>query len=33
VWERAHPPKEIDPKEFDYAVEDSVLAELKGHGS
>ncbi len=26
AWERANPPKEIDPKEFDYAVEDAFLA-------
>jgi nucleoside-diphosphate-sugar epimerase len=25
AWERANPPKEIDPKEFDYAVEDAFL--------
>jgi nucleoside-diphosphate-sugar epimerase len=24
-WERANPPKEIDPKEFDYPMEDSFL--------
>ncbi len=27
AWERAHPPEEIDPKQFDYAAEDAVLAE------
>jgi len=27
-WERAHPPAEIDPKDFDYAAEDAILAEL-----
>ena len=27
-WERAHPPAEIDPKNFDYAAEDAILAEL-----
>jgi len=26
AWERANPPKEIDPKEFDYAGEDAFLA-------
>jgi len=26
AWERSNPPKEIDPKEFDYAVEDAFLA-------
>ena len=25
-WEREHPPTEIDPKQFDYAAEDEVLA-------
>jgi nucleoside-diphosphate-sugar epimerase len=25
AWERANPPKEIDPKEFDYALEDTFL--------
>lgn len=25
AWERANPPKEIDPKEFDYAAEDAFL--------
>jgi len=29
LWERAHPPREIDPKLFDYAKEDRILAELK----
>lgn len=27
-WERAHPPETIDPGEFDYAREDSLLAAL-----
>jgi nucleoside-diphosphate-sugar epimerase len=27
AWERAHPPEEIDPGQFDYATEDTVLAE------
>jgi nucleoside-diphosphate-sugar epimerase len=27
-WERANPPAEIDPKDFDYAAEDAILAEL-----
>jgi nucleoside-diphosphate-sugar epimerase len=27
AWERANPPAEIDPKMFDYAAEDAVLAE------
>ena len=25
AWERINPPKEIDPKEFDYVVEDTFL--------
>ncbi|HEX9134849.1 MAG TPA: NAD-dependent epimerase/dehydratase family protein [Ktedonobacteraceae bacterium] len=25
AWERANPPKEIDPKEYDYAVEDAFV--------
>lgn len=28
AWERANPPSEIDPKSFDYAAEDAVLASL-----
>jgi nucleoside-diphosphate-sugar epimerase len=27
-WERAYPPKEIDPKQFDYMAEDTVLAQF-----
>ncbi len=27
AWERANPPQEIDPKEFDYTVEDALLHE------
>lgn len=30
AWELANPPKEIDPKYFDYADEDALLAELGG---
>jgi nucleoside-diphosphate-sugar epimerase len=26
AWERSHPPKKIDPKLFDYAAEDALLA-------
>jgi nucleoside-diphosphate-sugar epimerase len=26
AWERAHPPAQIDPREFDYGMEDAVLA-------
>lgn len=29
AWERDNPPEELDPKEFDYATEDLVLANLK----
>lgn len=29
AWQRAHPPKEIDPSEFDYAAEDAILAGLE----
>lgn len=28
-WERAHPPSEINPAQFDYAAEDAILAGLK----
>lgn len=28
AWERANPPQKIDPKQFDYETEDSILAEL-----
>lgn len=27
AWERANPPEKIDPKQFDYALEDTILAE------
>jgi hypothetical protein len=27
-WQRANPPEKYDPKEFDYATEDTILAEL-----
>lgn len=27
-WERAHPPQKIDPKDYDYQKEDSLLADL-----
>jgi hypothetical protein len=26
MWERAHPPGQIDPEDVDYAAEDRVLA-------
>jgi len=29
-WERANPPAQIDPKQFDYEAEDKVLDELSG---
>ncbi|MBM2850793.1 MAG: NAD-dependent epimerase/dehydratase [Anaerolineales bacterium] len=32
AWQRAHPPEEIDPAEFDYSAEDAILAEM-GWGS
>ena len=28
-WERANPPAEIDPKQFDYAAEDAALEQLR----
>ena len=28
-WQRSNPPEKYDPKEFDYATEDAVLAELE----
>ncbi len=28
AWERAHPPQEVDPEQFDYATEDAVLKEM-----
>jgi nucleoside-diphosphate-sugar epimerase len=28
-WERANPPEEIDPQQFDYAAEDAVLESIK----
>ncbi len=32
AWERANPPEQINPKLFDYAAEDRVLAEMKNEG-
>lgn len=32
AWERAHPPDQVDPAQFDYAAEDAVLAELGWNG-
>lgn len=29
AWERANPPTEIDPKQFDYAAEDAAIERLK----
>jgi nucleoside-diphosphate-sugar epimerase len=29
AWEHEHPPEEYDPGAFDYAAEDSIIAELK----
>ncbi|MDP9371831.1 MAG: NAD-dependent epimerase/dehydratase family protein [Chloroflexota bacterium] len=31
AWERAHPPGDVDPGKFDYAAEDTALAELGQH--
>jgi len=28
-WERANPPAQVDPKQFDYAAEDAALAQLR----
>ncbi|HEY0069710.1 MAG TPA: NAD-dependent epimerase/dehydratase family protein [Chloroflexia bacterium] len=28
-WERANPPEELDPSQFDYAAEDAILAEIE----
>jgi hypothetical protein len=28
AWERANPPQQVDPKQFDYAAEDAALAEM-----
>jgi nucleoside-diphosphate-sugar epimerase len=30
AWERANPPAEIDPRQFDYAAEDRVIEKLAG---
>jgi nucleoside-diphosphate-sugar epimerase len=32
-WHRKHPPKEVDPKQFDYGAEDAVLAGLRDAGT
>ncbi len=29
AWERANPPAEIDPQQFDYAAEDAAIERLK----
>ncbi len=29
AWERAHPPAEVDPAQFDYAAEDEILARVR----
>jgi len=31
AWQRANPPKAIDTDQFDYALEDAVLAEVSGN--
>jgi len=28
-WERANPPEQVDPKQFDYAAEDAALEQLR----
>ena len=28
-WERAHPPEQFDPQQFDYAAEDAVLERME----
>jgi nucleoside-diphosphate-sugar epimerase len=33
VWERANPPDQIDPTEFDYASEDAILSSIGRAGS
>jgi len=30
AWERTNPPEAVDPKVFDYATEDSILAQVRG---
>jgi nucleoside-diphosphate-sugar epimerase len=30
-WERANPPPQIDPNQFNYAAEDEALQKLRGH--
>jgi hypothetical protein len=29
AWERANPPAEVDPAQFDYAAEDTALDQLR----
>ena len=31
TWERAHPPQQVDPAQFDYAAEDTALAFARGN--
>ena len=33
AWERMHPPRDVDPKMFDYEAEDALLAELRENDS
>jgi nucleoside-diphosphate-sugar epimerase len=28
IWQRSHPPDQVDPQQFDYAAEDAILASL-----
>jgi nucleoside-diphosphate-sugar epimerase len=30
AWDRAHPPKQVDPRQFDYAAEDAILSRATG---
>ncbi|MBD3236239.1 MAG: NAD-dependent epimerase/dehydratase family protein [Candidatus Eisenbacteria bacterium] len=30
AWEREHPPERVDPRQFDYAAEDELLARIRG---
>ena len=30
AWDREHPPKQVDPAQFDYAAEDAILSRTTG---
>lgn len=32
AWERANPPRQVDPKQFDYASEDAVVGDMRLQG-